>query len=186
MPRNQIRIIGGQWRSRLIRFTNAKELRPTPDRVRETLFNWLSPHIENVCCLDLYSGTGVLCFEALSRGAAKAIAVEKDPENIKALYENIKLLNTQSFEIIKSDVITWLEKPNTTAPFDIVFVDPPYKAMSLPTTFTLLEKNHFLKPGSFIYFEFNDYIDATAIPNTWQLLRQKKAGVVHYHLAQKR
>ncbi len=184
MKRNQVRIIGGKWRSRIVHFSNTKELRPTPDRVRETLFNWLAPHVVDSHCLDLYSGTGVLCLEAISRGAGLAVSVEKNRENIKALQQNAKLLEADELQIIEADVLAWLETPPI-APFDIVFVDPPYRANSLPLCFELLEKNKWVKPGSLIYFEYNHPIDATNLPATWELLKQKKAGVVHYHLTRK-
>lgn len=184
MKRNRIRIIGGKWRSRLVHFSNTEELRPTPDRVRETLFNWLAPYIVDARCLDLYSGTGVLCLEALSRGAALAVSVEKNHDNIKALQENAKVFAAENLQIIEADVLTWL-KASHSNPFDIVFVDPPYRANSLPQCFELLEKHLWVKPGSFIYFEYNHPINPTDIPKTWELLKQKKAGVVHYHLTQK-
>ncbi len=198
MRLSEIRIIGGIWRSRKIRFP-AIPARPTPDRVRETLFNWLSPVIQNARCLDLFAGTGALGFEALSRGAQEVVCIEKDRQSVETLQENKKLLQAHGMKIIHTDAMRWLTldaesrvEADTTSiaaasepdvPFDIVFVDPPYAAQLLPSCFVALES--FLKPKTLIYFEHNAPIDPTVLPPSWSLLRQKKAGQVHYHLVQK-
>ncbi len=192
MQPSEIRIIGGMWRSRKIRFPTIPA-RPTPDRVRETLFNWLAPVIQNAHCLDLFAGTGALSFEALSRGAAAVVCIEKDKLSIETLEENKQSLQAHSMQIIQMDVMHWLashvkahiESAAQSAhafPFDIVFVDPPYAAALLPGCFTALEP--LLKANALIYFEHNDAIDPAVLPNSWELLRQKKAGQVYYHLVQ--
>ncbi len=147
---SEIRIIGGIWRSRKIRFP-AIPARPTPDRVRETLFNWLAPVIEKARCLDLFAGTGALGFEALSRGAAEVLCIEKDRQSVETLQDNKKLLQAHEMQIIQMDAMHWLAsraklqveesaaQSNPFLPFDIVFVDPPYAAQLLPSCFVALE-----------------------------------------------
>lgn len=192
MQLSEIRIIGGIWRSRKIRFPKIPA-RPTPDRVRETLFNWLEPVIQNARCLDLFAGTGALSFEALSRGAAEVLCIEKDRLSIETLEENKKSLQAHGMQILHMDVMRWLASQTElyaksaaqsahALPFDIVFVDPPYAAALLPGCFAALEP--LLKPQTFIYFEHNAPIDPAVLPQGWELLRQKKAGQVYYHLVQ--
>ncbi|MBP6104209.1 MAG: 16S rRNA (guanine(966)-N(2))-methyltransferase RsmD [Gammaproteobacteria bacterium] len=189
MQPSEIRIIGGIWRSRKIRFPKIPA-RPTPDRVRETLFNWLEPVIKNACCVDLFAGTGALSFEALSRGASKAICIERDRLSIETLEENKQSLQAHGMQILHMDAMRWLalqqasiEKSENAVPFDIVFVDPPYPAGLLPSCFIALES--FIKPKTLIYFEHNAPITPSELPQSWELLRQKKAGQVYYHLVQK-
>ena len=193
MQLSEIRIIGGMWRSRKIRFPKIPA-RPTPDRVRETLFNWLEPVIQNARCLDLFAGTGALSFEALSRGATEVVCIEKDRLSIETLEENKKSLQAHGMQILDMDVMRWLtsqrelyEKSTTQSeyalPFDIVFVDPPYAVALLPGCFKALEP--LLKANALIYFEHNAPIDPAVLPQSWELLRQKKAGQVYYHLVQK-
>lgn len=180
MKKNQIRIIAGQWRSRQLTFPNAPDLRPTPNRIRETLFNWLAPHLYKATCLDLFSGTGILGFEALSRGAAHVTAVENNAELIETLQKNSQLLKTDHIEIIQSDAILWLsERPKT---FDIVFLDPPYNADLLPQCLTLLNTG-WLHLNSLVYFESNQPLPTEVLPEKLELLKQKKAGRVYYYLA---
>ncbi len=197
MPLSEIRIIGGIWRSRKIRFPQTPTLRPTPDRVRETLFNWLAPTIQGARCIDLFAGTGVLGFEALSRGAACVISIEKDRHAIAALQDNAKLLEAHAMQIIQADALRWLEsqtrvQAQTQEPaieaeplkfFDIAFVDPPYALELLPSCLKALEP--LLTHHALIYFEHNAAIDETIIPTNFALLRQKKAGQVYYYLARK-
>lgn len=179
--RNKIQIIGGKYRSRKIAFPDNPELRPTPNRVRETLFNWLTPFIANARCLDLFAGSGVLGFEALSRGALSCTFVEKDRKTLATLRDNAKLLNVDSIEIIESEALAWLEKTKNT--YDIVFLDPPYHAKLLPTCFTRLVECRCLLEGTLIYFESDESVMPGVIPKAWQLLREKKAGQVYYYLA---
>ncbi len=183
MKRNEIRIIGGKYRGRKIFFPNNPELRPTPSRIRETLFNWLTPYIVNARCLDLFAGSGILGFEALSRGAIFSVFVEKDLKTVAILRENAKLLNADAIEIVKEDVCSWLKQSVT--PFDIVFLDPPYQAKLLPNCFALLEERGWLHAQSFIYFESNIPIEHVILPGSWQLLKEKKAGQVYYYLARR-
>ncbi len=183
MKRNQVRIIGGKWRSRLIHFPNAANLRPTPDRIRETLFNWLAPYISGARCLDLFAGSGALGFEALSRDAHFATLVESNPLVIQTLKDTQQRLATEQCEIIGQDVLTWLMEPKTS--FDVVFLDPPYQSNALPICFSLLETHGWIAQHSLIYFESHTPLNPSLLPITWVLLRERKAGHVHYYLAKK-
>ncbi len=187
MKPQQVRIIGGELRSRKIPVLDAPELRPTPDRVRETLFNWLRPYIVGARCLDLFAGSGALSFEALSQGAAKVVCIEQSAMLIAQLQRtaaNLKV-DAQHLEIIHADAMQWLQTASTTTdPFDIVFLDPPYTQKLLPLCFQFLEKG-WLSANARIYFEDHQPLNGDEIPNTWQVLHQKKAGQVYYGLAQK-
>ncbi len=180
---SSIRIIGGKWRSRKVSFKTKDVLRPTPDRVRETLFNWLAPYIVDATCLDLYAGSGVLGFEALSRGAKEVIAVEVYNANMVQIEQNKELLNASNIMVLNKDVLAWLQgRPMTV---DIVFIDPPYNLDLLPTTFKLLDQQDWIKPDGFIYFEDQKPISEEDLPGTWSIWRQAKAGNIHYYLARK-
>lgn len=178
---SNIRIIGGKWRSRKVSFETKDGLRPTPDRVRETLFNWLTPYIVDATCLDLYAGSGVLGFEALSRGAAAVFTVEHDRENTLRIEQHKKLLQAEGMSILHKSVSDLLTKNLLVA--DIVFVDPPYKLNLLLPTFELLERYHWVQANSLIYFEQDYPIDPSTLPESWALWRQSKAGNVYYYLA---
>src|SRR5687768_14078341 len=123
-PANQLRIIGGKWRSRIIRFPPAAAVRPTPDRVRETLFNWLGQELDGLLVLDLFAGSGALAFEALSRGAALAVAVDADKAAVAGLHDNAARLDTAALEIHRADAMAFLK--HETRRFDVVFADPPF------------------------------------------------------------
>ncbi len=183
MKKNEIRIIGGLWRGRKISFPTTNELRPTPDRVRETLFNWLSPSIRGATCLDLFAGSGALSFEALSRGAHSVVAVEKAAlvlSNIKKIAET---LSAETLTLEKQDALTYLK--GTPTPFEVVFIDPPYSSDLLDTCLALLVCKGWLKEGALLYFE-SDLKKAFTLPPTLTLLREKQAGKVFYFLAQYR
>ena len=183
MKRNEIRIIGGKWRSRRIYFVDSPGLRPTPDRIRETLFNWLAPYISGSRCLDLFTGSGALGLEALSREAFEVIAIDSNPTAIQALKKNIQALKADQIQAIEANALAWIEKPGS--PFDIVFLDPPYADNLLRPCFSLLEANNWVTTASFIYFESSTPVDPDLLPKTWHLFREKKAGNVYYYLAQK-
>ena len=167
---NQVRIIAGKWRSRKISFPNIEGLRPTPDRVKETIFNWLAPHIVDARCLDLFAGSGALGFEALSRGAAHVVSVEKDPKAVSYIKDNKCTLKADGLEIIQTDSLKLIEAPCASPPFDIAFVDPPYRLKVLPQCFLRLQQNGFLKPGAFIQFESEEPILKTDLPSSWEIL----------------
>ncbi len=180
---SSIRIIGGKWRSRKVSFKTKESLRPTPDRIRETLFNWLAPFMPDAVCIDLYAGSGVLGFEALSRGAKRVLTVEKDTENSRQIDQNKSILGASEMLIINKDVGNWLQ--TTPTPANIVFVDPPYKLQLLPATMALLEERGWLQPMSFIYFEDDTPFDEATLPQSWVIWRKAKAGNVYYYLARK-
>ena len=181
MAQGQIRIIGGQWRGRKLKVPEVPHLRPTPDRVRETLFNWLAPKIHGAHCLDPFAGSGALGFEALSRGAACVVMTDSSPIVIKLLQEQAALLQTANAEIYRAAAPQQLKAPEK--PFDIVFLDPPFQAdLLLPTCFYLAE-NGFLAPRAFIYLEAAESIHEADLPSGWTLLKSKCAGEVAYHLA---
>ncbi len=156
MQNNTVRIIGGQWRSRRLTFPPRPGIRPTPDRVRETLFNWLTPYIHGAHCLDVFAGSGALGFEALSRGARDVTFLDNSKEVIDALHKNAALLKTTHYDAFCIDALQWLaRKPSK--PFDIIFLDPPYALSLLEPCLALLKQGGFLHPGSFVYVE-NDQI----------------------------
>jgi len=179
--RQSLRIIGGQWRSRKISFPDRPQLRPTPDRVRETLFNWLAPIINGARCLDLFAGSGALGIEALSRGADSAVFVETDHDASDCLRQQLALLKAQHAQVVRSNAMEYLH--STDAHFDIVFVDPPYESQLLVPVCQLLEQRGLLAANARIYLETANPDYLTQLPPNWQLLRSKRAGQVHYHLA---
>lgn len=179
--RQTLRIIGGQWRSRKITFPDRPQLRPTPDRVRETLFNWLTPVIDGARCLDLFAGSGALGIEALSRGAASAVFVETDLDATTSLRQQLALLQAHDAQVIQSNALEFLQ--HTSAHFDIVFVDPPYESQLLLPVCELLEQRDLLAANARVYLETANPAQLSQLPPNWQLVRSKRAGQVHYHLA---
>ena len=178
--KNQLRIIGGSWRSRKLRFPEVPGLRPTPDRVRETLFNWLRDGLEGARCLDLYAGSGALGFEAASRGAARVVQVESDPVAFEALQRNRALLEACTVECIRADVARFLEGPAET--FDLVFLDPPFRRGLIVSAAETLASRGWLAPRARIYLESERDFNPGGLPPRWHLLRGGKAGEVAYHL----
>ena len=173
---NSVRIIGGQWRRRVLKFPDSEGLRPTPDRVRETLFNWLGQELDGWHCLDLFAGSGALGFEAASRGAAKVVMIEQAPRVLAALHENARLIGAEStVEIRRGDAIQYLS--STKAKFDLIFLDPPYKKGWIPRLEPLLPG--VLNEDSALYVEAEHEIEALG---DWRTVRHGKAGEVHFHL----
>ncbi|MDH5776620.1 MAG: 16S rRNA (guanine(966)-N(2))-methyltransferase RsmD [Gammaproteobacteria bacterium] len=178
--RNQLRIIAGQWRSRKLSFPSIEGLRPTPDRVRETLFNWLAPTIEGARCLDLFSGSGALGLEALSRGAGEVVMLDQNSKVIRQLKENLSLLDCTQGKVVQSDAISYLQScPDR---FDIVFLDPPYRQNLIAPCCALLAQNSLLNPGAAIYIELEKEASLPELPTDWTLTRSKTAGQLAYHL----
>jgi 16S rRNA (guanine966-N2)-methyltransferase len=175
MTRNRVRIIAGEWRSRLIRFPPAAQLRPTPDRVRETLFNWLGQRLDGLACLDLFAGSGALGFEALSRGARRVVMVERDRTIATALRESASELQAAGAEIHEGDALPWLKR--SAEAFDVVFLDPPF-ASDLAAR-ALAELPSHLAPGARVYVESAKPVE-TGGP--WKVLREDRAGAVRYAL----
>jgi 16S rRNA (guanine966-N2)-methyltransferase len=173
---NRVRIIGGTWRGRIVRFPHAAALRPTPDRVRETLFNWLGQDLAGRSCLDLYAGTGVLSLEALSRGAALAVAVDRNRSLAQALHRTAEELGAgRTIEVHSTDARTFLSAE--TRDFDVIFADPPFEDDPWPWLLPLCASR--LADGGFVYAEAGH---AIAPPETLARYRRDKAGQVHYHL----
>ena len=180
--RGEVRIIGGAWRSRRLTFPASADLRPTPDRVRETVFNWLMPQLPGASCLDLFAGSGAFGLEALSRGAARAVLVDMHAEVVESLRENRAHLKAEAAEIVHADALQWLHGPAEA--FDIVFLDPPYARGLLAPCIELLDRQAWVKPNGLVYLEAPQG-EMPPLPTSWQLLRSKIAGQVGYHLARK-
>ncbi|MCM0613631.1 16S rRNA (guanine(966)-N(2))-methyltransferase RsmD [Marinobacter sediminum] len=177
----ELRIIGGDWRSRKLRFPGAGGVRPTPARTRETLFNWLSFHLAGRDCLDLFAGSGALGLEALSRGAANVTLVDHTPELARALRENLRLLKSDNGDVVCAGVDSYLGH-RTRAPFDIVFMDPPFRQGWLERLFRLLDEQEWINPRGWVYVEHESELTTPVPPASWQLHRQKTAGQVTYCL----
>ena len=175
-----LRIIGGNWRGRKVTFPDYDGIRPTGDRIRETLFNWLMHDIRGTRCLDLFAGSGVLSIEALSRGADHVTLVENNNLATSNIARNLTLLEAdpRRFDIIQSDAIDWLSHCNTS--YDIIFIDPPFASGLLPTIFALIADRHIAR--KFVYLETPEALKLTDMPNHWNLYRQKRAAAVHYSL----
>jgi len=148
---NRLRIIGGQWRSRFLPFPDVEGLRPTTDRVRETLFNWLQPVVHGAAVLDVFAGSGALGFEALSRGAGSLTLIEKNPQAAKQLMENIQTLKSADAQVKQTDALHFLAQQQT--PFDLIFLDPPFSKGLLPECIALIESNNLLADNGWIYIE---------------------------------
>ena len=181
MAGGQLRIIGGKWRGRRLHFPDAQSLRPTPDRVRETLFNWLQPCIGHSRCLDLFAGSGALGFEAASRGAREVVMVESNGRVAAALKQNCELLGAESIRVMPQDALAFLRSP-AMPPFDIVFLDPPYASGLLLPCIQDLEAGGWLTSGGYVYLETAASRGLPPLPEGWEPLRSKKAGQVSYHL----
>lgn len=180
---NTFRIIGGVHRGRRFEFPGDAEVRPSPDRVRETLFNWLQPVIAGGRCLDLYAGSGALGLEALSRGAAHAEFVDRNAAATRAIREHVgRLCVGAKARVNTSDVPAFLRSPPPKR-FDIVFVDPPYAAGLLAPTLAALAAGEWLSAGARIYIECAARDGAPALPSGWTLRKEGKAGEVGYFLA---
>ena len=175
-----LRIIGGQWRGRKLRFPASAEIRPTPDRVRETLFNWLAAATGGAACLDLFAGSGALGLEALSRGAAHVTFVEQDAAAARELSTRLTEWQAASARVVRMDALRYLAGAAT--PFDIVFLDPPFDSQLLERAATLLEAQPWMQPDARIYVECPARAGLPSLPRSWRLLRAKRAGEVGYHL----
>ncbi len=184
--RNQVRIGAGQWRGRKLDFPLIDGQRPTPDRVRETLFNWLAPVLPGSRCLDLFAGSGALGFEAASRGAAEVLLVERDARVSKSLREHQAQLNASQLQIVQADALQFLH--TNARPFEIVFIDPPFGQALLAPVLAALVLG-WLAPSAWIYLEAERTLSgealATLLPDGFELYRSKVAGQVGYHLARR-
>ena len=178
---NELRIIGGKWRGRKLKFAANSQIRPTPNRVRETLFNWLAPIINDAICLDLFAGSGALGFEALSRGAKQVTMVDKSPQVIKTLTDNANTLGTDDIEFMCVEFLPALKNPFHRQ-FDIVFLDPPFHQNLIAPCANWLAQNSCLTEHAFIYIEAESSLKTLSVPGNWEMYKQKTAGQVTYSL----
>ena len=180
-PPGRLRIVAGKWRSRLLEIATAPGLRPTSERIRETLFNWLAPSIHGAHCLDLFAGTGALGLEALSRGAAETVFVEKSAVAVKTLRNNIATLNATAAMVYNTDAFKYLSgtRPDK---FDIVFLDPPFAADMLGDVCRVLSEASILNVNAQIYIEEERDSPAVELPADWNVIKSKHAGNVRYSL----
>ncbi|NGZ14712.1 16S rRNA (guanine(966)-N(2))-methyltransferase RsmD [Vibrio aestuarianus] len=175
-----VRIISGLWRGRKLPVHDAQGLRPTTDRVKETLFNWLAQEVPGAKCLDLFAGSGGLGFEAASRQAESVTLIELNPTAFKQIQQNIAALSASNVQVVNSDALTFLQQVGT--PQHIIFIDPPFRQGLLNETVTLLEQNGWLADDAMIYIETEKELPLDGIPNNWRLHREKTAGQVSYRL----
>ena len=173
--KNKVRIVGGAWRSQLIAFPSTKDLRPTPDRVRETLFNWLGQDLTGRDCLDLFAGSGALGFEAASRGARRVLMIERDPAVFRALAASRDRLKAGAVELARADALEFLRADRGV--YDVVFVDPPFGSGYWPRVAPLLAPR--LAPQAMVYHESGNRPEP--LPG-WDLHRHGRAGRVTYQL----
>jgi len=173
-----VRIIGGQWRGSKLPVRNREGLRPTPDRVKETLFNWLQPYIAGSRCLDLFAGTGALGFEAVSRGAASSILIEDDDELYQELLNNIHRFYATNVKVIKANALDWLRQNQKQ--FDLVFLDPPFDSELIGDCCDLIHTTNCLAEAGLLYIES---VPAFKPPPFLEIIKQGKAGQVMYLLA---
>ena len=172
---NEVRIVGGLWRSRRIRFAPRADLRPSPDRVRETLFNWLGQDLTGFHCLDLFAGSGALGFEAASRGANRVVMVERDAAAFKSLGSNRDLLAARQVELVKGDALEFVRSDSCV--YDVIFLDPPFAADYWSRLMPLLPSR--LKADGLLYCESGAKLDAGT---DWEVVRSGRAGQVNYQL----
>ena len=175
MKRGRLRIVGGSWRSRIIRFVEREGVRPTPDRVRETLFNWLGQELGGKSCLDLFAGSGALGLEAASRGAQRIVMVEKDRTSAAAIRESLEALGGGPVELRVADALEFLREDRER--YDIIFLDPPFLADYWPQLWTLLPDR--MQAGAVVYCESARPLDP---PPGWEIRKSGRAGQVRFQL----
>lgn len=181
-----VRIIGGELRRRLLHFPDIDGLRPTPNRVRETLFNWLRDEVEGRICLDLFAGSGALGFEALSRGAARVILVERNAGACRALAENAKILKAENAEVHHTSAWDWLRQTRQPpASIELVFLDPPFAGGLLSQACETLERSGLLAQSALVYLEAETEVRPQQLPGNWLMEKTGSAGDVHYFLARR-
>jgi 16S rRNA (guanine966-N2)-methyltransferase len=177
----RLRIVAGIWRSRLLPIADVPGLRPTPERIRETLFNWLAPRIGGARCLDLFAGSGALGLEALSRGAAETVFVEESATAASVLRSNIALLGDPAATVYHGDAFDFL-RSEVARGFDIVFLDPPFAADMLDDLCRLLHEMPVFADGAQVYIEEDRARPESQLPEGWQVMKSKTAGKVRYSL----
>ena len=180
-----IRVISGQFRGRKLPVKDVQGLRPTTDRIKETVFNWLMQDTRDANVLDCFAGSGGLGFEALSRFASTALFIELDPSAAKQLAQNIATLKLQNAQVRHTNSLSFLEQKNSNTPFDLVFVDPPFRKNLPQTSCNLLEINNWLSEEALIYLEVESDLNTFKPPSNWLLIKEKKAGQVFCRLYQR-
>jgi len=177
---NSLRIIGGVWRSRRLQFIDSAKIRPTPDRVRETLFNWLAGHINEAYCLDLFAGSGALGFEAISRGAKQATLIENDAKIVAKLRQQKEQFLAENIEILQLTAMSFLQ--NNQQQYDVIFLDPPFASSLLEQALTTIIEKQFLSENGFLYLETPSKKTPLGILKTLNCEREKEAGEVRFAL----
>lgn len=185
-PANSLRIIAGQWRSRKLSFPDVEGLRPTADRIRETLFNWLQERIALEDCLDLFAGSGACGMEALSRGARHVTFVDSASPAADAIRRNLALLGVEGSQVFCEDSLRWLAGQLPEPRFGLVFLDPPFASDLLQRSASALEASGCLRADAMIYLESAQSLAGMSLPEQWKPLKSKQAGKVHYGLYQRR
>ena len=176
----QVRIIGGQWKGRRIKFYEVAGLRPTLDRVRETLFNWLMYDIQGARCLDLFAGSAALGIEALSRGAGEVVFVEKNKRAADTIHDNLRELKFTNVKVFNTSAEVVLKK--NADPYDIIFIDPPFYQDYLQTLLNNINNALFLKPGTLVYVEREKHSDPIEVPDNWLTKKEKQVGGLEFYL----
>lgn len=180
----EVRIIAGLWRGKKLPVLTADGLRPTTDRVKETLFNWLMTDVAGSHCLDCFAGSGSLGFEALSRQAEAVIFLEKFADAAKLLQKNLQALKSDAGLVVQTDSLHYLNQTNPHSPFNLVFVDPPFQQGFVPPILALLQKNHWLAENALIYVETEQNHPPLILPTGWEIIKEKQAGQVVSRLIQ--
>lgn len=180
----EVRVIAGLWRGRKLPVLNAEGLRPTTDRVKETLFNWLMMDVANARCLDCFSGSGALGIEALSRQAQAVFFLEKFASAAQQLKKNLASLKTDKGTVINTDTLAYLAQKNNDTPFDIIFIDPPFHHQFVPQILPLLQQNNWLAENALIYVETEKNHPPLPLAENWQIIKEKSAGMVTSRLIQ--
>jgi 16S rRNA (guanine966-N2)-methyltransferase len=175
----KVRIIAGKWRGRKLDVIDSAGLRPTPDRVRETLFNWIQQEIVGARCLDLFAGSGALGFEALSRDATEVVMVESDLKAVESLKQQASTLKSENHIIQHADGLSWLQKEEKA--FDIIFLDPPFEQGYIEKCYEIIVKQSLLNSGGLVYIESEKNL---TLPDDWHIKKQKYAGQVQYMLVE--
>jgi len=181
--KSQLRIIGGQWRGRKLTFTPEEGLRPTQDRFRETLFNWLMHNVEGAHCLDLFAGSGALGLEALSRGASDVCFIDSSPQACAQIRQHLATLNSIKGQVKHADALSWVSTHTSAQPFDLVFLDPPFHQHLLGDCCKALEQNNLIHTNSYIYVE-SEKGHNEQLPDHWQLIKEKQTQTKQLQLFQ--
>ena len=180
----EVRVIAGLWRGRKLPVLNAEGLRPTTDRVKETLFNWLMMDVANARCLDCFAGSGSLGIEALSRQAQAVVFLEKFANAAQQLKKNLASLKTDKGTVINTDTLAYLAQKNNDNSFDIIFIDPPFHHQFVPQILPLLQQNNWLAENALIYVETEKNHPPLPLAENWQIIKEKSAGMVTSRLIQ--